>query len=139
MADFFARTKLLEEMVGDGILKGEFAANKVYAVNQHEKGWRNFLGYMGPKDIERYHRGGGPKFVETPLKERFALWYQEMADEVLEGGLEGAMESAMQDLDSELKRRAPIDSGDLRNSGTYTVYDGERVAAHKPSQVPYKP
>ena len=48
------------------------------------------------------------------------------------------MESIMRDFDVELKRRAPVDSGDLRDSGTCTVYDGERVAAHKPSSVPYE-
>jgi hypothetical protein len=137
MADFFERTEELAKKIGDGTLRGEFAANRVYAVNMHEKGWRNFLGYLGPKEIERYHRGGGLKFVEAPLKEGFAGWYQEMADQTLEGDLEGAMEGVMKDLDAELQSRAPIDSGDLRNSGTYTVYDGERVARHKPSQVPY--
>ena len=135
---FFARTDQLVEMVGDGVLKGEFAANKVYAVNMHEKGWRNFLGYLGPKEIERYHRGGGPKFVENVIKERFPEFYQRLALATLNGELEEKMESIMQDFDAELKRRAPVDSGDLRDSGTYTVYDGERVAAYKPSSVPYE-
>ena len=135
---FFARTDQLAEMVGDGVLKGEFAANKIYAVNMHEKGWRNFLGYLGPKEIERYHRGGGPKFVENVIKERFPEFYQRIALAVLRGELEEEMESIMRDFDVELKRRAPVDSGDLRDSGTYTVYDGERVAAHKPSSVPYE-
>ena len=140
MADnsFFARTEQLAKMVGDGILKGEFAAEKVYAVNMHEKGWRNFLGYLGPKEIEHYHRGGGPKFVENAIKERFPEFYQRLALAVLKGELADVMEDVMRDMDAELKRRAPVRSGDLRDSGSYTVYDGEIPVAHKPSSVPYE-
>ena len=134
---FFARTDQLAEMVGDGVLKGEFAANREYAAVQHEKGWKSFMGTGVPKAIENQNRGG-PKFVENATKEMFMDWYEDMADATLKGTLEGAMERAMKDYDDYLKERAPIDDGDLRNSGTYTVYDGERVASHKPSSVPYE-
>ncbi len=138
MADFFQRTKLLADMVGDGNLTGVFAADKVYAANMHEKGWRNFLGYLGPKEIERYHRGGGPKFVENAIKEGWPELMEDLADGVLDGTIRERMENAMKYLDSELQRRAPIESGDLRNSGTYTVYDSGTPVAHKPSGTTYE-
>ncbi len=138
MADFFARTEQLAQQVGSGTLRGEFAADKVYAVNMHEQGWRNFLGYQGPKEIQQYHQGGGPKFVESVWKEKWADWYQSMADQVLEGTVADAMEDAMKDFDEGLKTRAPVRDGELRASGTYTVYDGSGVRAHKPSGSTYE-
>ncbi len=138
MADFFERTELLAEMVGGGDLEGEFAVEKVYAAVQHEKGWRNYLGFMGPKDIERYHRGGGPKFVENPIKENYADYYQDLADGVLEGTVRERMVANMRDLDAELQVRAPERDGELKRAGSYTVYDGDEVFARKESETPYE-
>ena len=138
MADFFEKTEELAQMVGDGRLEGEFAVNKVYAAVQHEKGWRNYLGFMGPKDIEHYHRGGGPKFVENPLKENYPVYYQDLADGVLSGRVREKMEDAMQDLDRELQERAPERDGELKRAGTYTVRDGAAIFAHKAPETPYE-
>ncbi len=137
MADFFARTKQLEQMVGKGNLMGVFAADKVYAVNQHEKGWLSFMGTGQAKAIRQQHQGGG-KFVEDAWKEMWMDWYEDMADATLKGTLPNAMERAMKDFDEYLKERAPIDEGDLRNSGTYTVYDNGTPVAHKPSGTTYE-
>lgn len=140
MADFFTRTEELERMVGNGNLRGEFAANRVYAVNQHEKGWLNFMGRYGPKAIKN-QRQGGPKFVENAAKEMWPDWMDDFADAALKGILTEAMEGAMRDYDDYLKENAPIaqeDGGALRNSGTYTVYDNEVPVRRKESAVPYK-
>jgi hypothetical protein len=136
--DFFERTSLLKDMVGDGRLTGEFAVNKVYAAVQHEKGWRNYLGAYGPKDIEVYHRGGGPKFVETPLKENYPLYYKHLANGVLEGKVREHMQDAVEDLDAELQVHAPERDGELKRAGTYTVRDDGAIFAHKPPETPYE-
>jgi hypothetical protein len=138
--DFFERTEVLAEMVGDGMLSGEFQVEKVYAAVQHEKGWRNYLGFMGTKDIEVYHRGGGPKFVEEPLKENYARYYQDLADGVLSGTVREKMVDAMEDQDRELQVRAPERDGELKRAGAYTVRDGDSgaVFARKEPETPYE-
>jgi hypothetical protein len=137
VADFFTRTKELEEMVGKGTLKGEFGANRIYAVNQHEKNWQNFMGRYGYKEIRNQNQGG-PKFVENAWKEMWMDWYEDFADAALKGTLNQVMERAMRDFDNYLKERAPVRDNKLRQSGEYTVYDGGRVVAKKESQVPYE-
>ncbi len=138
MADFFKRTTELKQLVGQGTLKGEFAANRIYAVNMHERGWLNFRGNQGPKEIRQYHRGGGQKFVESVWKEKWQGWMQNIASDVLDRGPVLAVRDAMEDFDEGLKERAPVEDGDLRNSGTYTVYDQGAVVAHKESGTSYE-
>ena len=134
---FFARTEQLEQIVGDGDLTGTFAVEKVYAAVQHEKGWLNYLGFMGPRDINVYHRGGGPKFVEAPLKENYPTYYQNLADGVLDGTLEGRMVQNVEDLDDELQVRAPERDGELKRAGSYIVRDDGTIVARKEPQTPY--
>jgi hypothetical protein len=40
-----------------------------YIIPMHERGWLNFMGRYGPKRIEKYHGGGGEKFLERPWLE----------------------------------------------------------------------
>jgi len=40
-----------------------------YIIPMHERGWLNFMGRYGPKRIEKYHHGGGEKFLERPWLE----------------------------------------------------------------------
>lgn len=40
-----------------------------YIIPMHERGWLNFMGRYGPKRIEKYHGGGGEKFLERPFLE----------------------------------------------------------------------
>ena len=135
--DFQQGAEQLAQMVGDGVLKGEFAANRIYAVNQHEKGWKSFMGTGESKKIVNQNQGEG-KFVENAWKEMHRDWYEDMADATLKGTLVGAMEGAMKDFDDYLQENAPIDDGALRKSGTYTVYDGESPVRKKLPSVPYK-
>jgi hypothetical protein len=137
VADFFKRTTELKQMVGQGKLKGEFAANKIYAVNQHERGWLNHMGRNGPVQIRQQNQGGG-KFVEDAWKQMWQDWMEDFADATLKGTLPHAMEGAMKDFDEFLKERAPVDKGNLRNSGTYSVYDQGVVVAHKESGTSYE-
>jgi len=135
---FFGRTELLADMVGDGVLSGTFEVRKVYAAVQHEKGWRNYLGFMGPKDIEVYHRGGGPKFVENALKERYPDFFQNLADGVLDGTLAGRMQENMEAMDGELQVRAPERDGELKRAGAWAVEDDGRPVAGKGPETPYE-
>jgi hypothetical protein len=138
MSDFFARTEMLAKQVGNGTLKGEFAANREYAVNQHERGWVNYMGKHGPKEILQYHNGGGQKFVESVWKEKWPSWMQNIASDVLDRGAVLAVRDAMEDFDEGLKTRAPLEDGDLRRSGTYTVMDDGTEVAHKESETDYE-
>jgi hypothetical protein len=56
-----------------------------YIIVQHEKGWLNFMGEYGPKDIERYHGGGGEKFLERPWLENKARYQRAIAGAVRRG------------------------------------------------------
>lgn len=138
MADFFERTEALAEMVGDDDLRGEFRVEKVYAAVQHERGWENYLGVYGPKKIKMYHNGGGAKFVEAPLKERYELFFQRLADGTLRGTIRDDMKDAMKDLDDELQVRAPERDGELKRAGSYTVTDDDRIHAYKAPGTTYE-
>lgn len=138
MADFFERTGALAEMVGDGNLVGHFSVNRIYAVNMHEQGWRNFMGRYGPKEIKRYHQGGGPKFVEGPLKANYPAYYQNLADAALKGKLLEAMKENVEDQDDQLQVAAPEREGDLKRSGAWRVLDDGKLVFSKESAVPYE-
>lgn len=115
------------------------------AAVQHEGGWTDHP-FLGPESgsstrIRRHPGGGGPppsKYVENPLKENFPHYYQNMADGVLDGTLRERMREAVEDQDLQLQRHAPQRSGALKKAGSYTVFDGARVYAHKASKVPYE-
>jgi hypothetical protein len=136
--DFFARTEQLMQMVGEDELVGEFRVDRVYAVVQHERGWRNYLGAYGPKSIEVYHQGGGSKFVEAPLKENYVMYFERMANGLLKGAVREEMESAMEDMHDELQVRAPERDGELKKSGNYTVTDDGNVFARREPEAPYE-
>ena len=136
MADFFKRTSELKKIVGQGALKGEFAADRIYAVNQHEANWLSYMGTGKFKEIRNQHQGH-PKFVEGAWKQMWHDWMDDFADAALEGRLNSSMERAMKDFDDYLKERAPVRDGDLRRSGTYTVYDQGVPVAHKESETTY--
>jgi hypothetical protein len=95
------------------------------------------MGKNGPVQIRHQNQGGG-KFVEDAWKEMWQDWMEDFADATLKGTLPRAMEGAMRDFDDFLRERAPVDTGDLRNSGTYTVYDQGAVVAHKDSGTSYE-
>lgn len=138
MADFFERTALLADMVGDDELAGEFRVEKVYAAVQHERGWENYLGFYGPKPIKMYHNGGGAKFVEQPLKERYEMYFQRLADGTLRGTIRDDMKDNLEDLDDQLQVRAPERDGELKRAGSYTVTDEGRQYAYKAPQTTYE-
>ena len=120
---FFERIEELQERVGEGDLVGKLEVDTPYAFNQHEKYWVNFMGRYGFNTINRYHNGGGEKFVEQPLMENYPGYLQHLAGEVLEGDVAEAMADNARDMNDELRRSAPEKTGRLKGSGTTSVTD----------------
>lgn len=138
MGTFGERTRLLEEMVGDGDLVGSFSVHGgPRTVPLHEGYFVNHMGTNGFVRIRNYNQGG-PRFVEGPLKEGFERYYQDIADGILDGSIRERMRDSMSDMNGQLKVRAPIEYGALRKSGSYTVVDdGDVYHHHPPEAEPY--
>ncbi len=123
MGDFSERVSELQARVGEGDLIGKLEVDTPYAFNQHEKYWVNFMGRYGFNTINRYHNGGGEKFVEGPLMANYTRYLEHLADEVLEGDLPEAMADNARDMNDELRANAPEKTGRLKGSGTTSVTD----------------
>lgn len=128
--DFFPRSEALQKVVGDGLLKGRVEVDQIYAWNQHEGGWLNFMGKYGAKRISDHPQSPyqpPSKFLENPIKERGPEFAQRLADSVLEGRLIQVMAACMEDLSGEVYDRAPVLFQRLRNSGHPQVLDNEQL------------
>lgn len=119
MADFAARIKQLQEQVGTGDLEGSVAFDQVYAQYQHEV-----------MELQHPH-GGGPKYLENALKEKYQRYLQGLANDVVDGNLTQGMIEVAEDLAGEAARRAPIEEGTLRASASPTVTDNGHQAYHR--------
>lgn len=118
MADFDERMAELAELVGSGNLAGSVEVDQVYAQFQHEG-----------LDL-KHPNGGQAKYLEEPLYANADSYMERLADAVLEGGLDQAMIQNVENLSGEVEKKAPIDLGNLRESGHpvvtsngVTVYD----------------
>lgn len=132
---FFERVEELKERVGEGDLKGSLEVDTPYAFNQHESYWVNFMGRYGFNTIDRYHNGGGGKFVEEPLLENHPRYLQHLADAVLDGVLVEAMVDNVEDMNDALRANAPEKTGRLKNSGTTSVTDNGALAHYQPGSA----
>lgn len=122
----------LEQEVGEGDLVGQVTFDQPYAVVMHEGGWENFMGRFGPKEIEHYHRGGGAKFLENALKEKYQRYYNSLANSALNGTLGKTMIEVAEDLAGDSARRAPIEEGTLRASASPEVTSNGVSIYHRP-------
>lgn len=119
--DFFERIEELIENVGDGTLRGSVEVDQVYAHVQHED-----LSYEHP-------RGGGPKYLEQPLHTNHRDYLQRVADATLDPeGPASGMAEAMESLSSEVAVHAPVEFGDLRESGHPKVTSQGEVVFDRP-------
>jgi hypothetical protein len=128
--DFFPRSEILQKQVGDGILKGRVEFDQIYAWNQHEGGWINFMGRYGAKRIKAHPQSPyqpPSKFLENPTKQSGPEFAQRLADAVLEGRLIEEMASCMEDLSADAEERAPVLFRHLQNSGHPQVYDDAQL------------
>lgn len=121
MADTFdAQLRRLEQEVGEGELIGQVTFDQVYARYQHEV-------------LELQHpHGGGPKYLENTLKEKYERYYRALADSVLDGTLDKTMIEVAEDLAGESARRAPIEKGTLRASASPEVTSNGIAVYHRP-------
>lgn len=100
---------------GTGLLRGSVEIDQVYAHYQHER-------------LDLHHpRGGGPKYLERPLFDRFRLYLAEIARTYLDDGGERAMWHAMENLSDAAELAAPWEFGDLIHSGHPQVTRGLRT------------
>jgi hypothetical protein len=116
--DFFQRIDELAARVGHGRLEGSVEVNQVYAHFQHEG-----------LDLKHPH-GGQAKYLEEPLYANVNKYMENLAEAVLNGDLDQAMIDNVEDLSGEVEKKAPVDLGNLRESGHpvvtsagVTVYD----------------
>lgn len=122
---FFDRIDELAERVGHGTLRGTVKVDQVYAHVQHED-----LTYQHP-------RGGGPKYLEGPLHEQHRDYLERVARATLgEEGPDPAMADAMESLSGEVSRKAPVEFGDLRESGHPSVTSDGEVVYDRPPETP---
>lgn len=128
---FAEGTRLLEEMVGDGVLEGRTVSDLPYSAVQHEGGWKNFMGKYGPKKIQNHPRGGGSHFLSAPIQENWKHYYDSLADGVLKGELTARMIKVQNDLVGEIAHRAPVEDGTLRASGQPFVFDNGMLVYHR--------
>lgn len=131
MADngsFFQKIETLKAEVGVGELVGEVEVNQHYSLEQHEN-----MFYDHP-------RGGGPKYLSTPLLENHPLYLETLSEAVLDGSLVEAMAESMEHLSSLLDPAAPIDEDPnpirLRRSGNPKVFDNNVEVYNRPSIDP---
>lgn len=125
MADFFERTDILAEIIGDGELTGTVEVSQIYAAIQH-----NSLDFRHP-------RGGQALYLTAPLMDNFERYFEDIARSVLDEGPEPGMVRAVEDLAEEggVATRAPVLYDNLRASGHPSVTsDGATVYDREPRQ-----
>lgn len=119
-SSFFDRIDELAARVGDGQLVGSVEVNQLYAKFQHEG-----LDLNHPK-------GGQAKFLETPLYDHAAEAMQNIADDVLDSGPEKPMIANVEALSGRVEKLAPVDIGNLRESGHPVVTSGDTTVYDRP-------
>lgn len=128
---FLAGCERLEEKVGNGNLTGSVTVNQHYALEQHEH-----LGYEHP-------RGGGPKYLATPLMEYSYQYLEWLRIALLQQGIANQMAINMEHLSAQLDPAAPIDESpnpiQLRRSGHPVVLDSGEVVYDRAPLDPREP
>jgi hypothetical protein len=123
--DFGERIDELMERVGHGDLVGSVVIDQRYAAVQH-----NSLDFEHP-------RGGQALYLQQPLMEHHEDYLRKIAGGILDDGGKRAMEEVVEDLaeDGGVARLAPLEFGDLRDSGHPSVTeDGAVVYDREPRQ-----
>src|SRR5215469_11170337 len=123
---FGARTRLLEEMVGEGILRSEIIVDQIYAHRQHED-------YLVKK------HGGQAKYLETALFDRLAEHMEILAQSVLRGLLVPAMVEVTESITGNAIERTPIlpeTGGILKKSYHRMVLDNGVLRYNRPPIIP---
>lgn len=122
----------LHALVGRGHLQGTVEFDQVYAFNQHEGFWVDFLGRLGPKEMER----GRPHFLSGPLTAGADEMMHTVADHLLKDGALSAMVENVLKLAADSAAAAPVEFGDLADSAHPMVTDDGVVVFDQPPIVP---
>lgn len=119
---FDARIEELMAAIGGGELTGTTVVDQVYALYQHE-------------DLALHHpRGGGAKYLITPLMEMSEELFMGIAHDFLEDGGKKAMIAGMESLCQAIKITAPVEFNNLRRSGHPIVFDDGAVIYDRPPE-----
>lgn len=123
MSTFGDRMAELAEKVGRGKLTGSVEVDQVYAQYQHEG-----------LDL-KHPNGGQAKYLGEPLFANTDRYMERLTEAVLDGDLDQAMIQNMEHLSGEVEKKAPVDIGNLRESGhPVVVSDGVTVYDRAPVQ-----
>lgn len=120
---FGARITELMDQVGGGELCGHLIVDQVYAQYQHE-------------DMALNHpRGGGAKYLSTPLFGDEAATWELVAKTFLDDGGKDGMIEAMEILSEAIKVTAPVEYNNLRRSGHPIVTDDGHIVYDREPEV----
>lgn len=123
MGDFDDRMAELAARVGRGKLTGSVEVDQVYAQFQHER-----------LDL-KHPNGGQAKYLEEPLYANTDRYMERLTEAVLGGDLNQAMIQNVEHLSGQVEKKAPVDLGNLRESGhPVVVSDGVTVYDRAPVQ-----
>jgi len=113
----------VQELVGDGTLRGQVVVDQAYAQNQHETVWF------------KHPHGGQAHFLSEPLLSGASFYLERIARGLLDDGPVTAMRGVTEDLCEQVRDKAPRDHGYLRESAQPFVYDdGKLVYTRPPAQ-----
>lgn len=121
----------LKELVGSGHLEGTVEFDQVYAFNQHEGLWLDFMGRYGPKVMHR----GRPHFLSGPLTGGSEGFMATIAEHTLHDGPALGMIEDVERLADESAAAAPVEFGDLADSAHPKVTSDGAVIYDRPPLV----
>lgn len=112
----------LIDRTGGPRIRATVTVNQIYAQNQHES-----LDFEHP-------RGGRAKYLESPMYEGHAKWFQRFANGLLRKGAEATdgWTKVGRSLKAEVPKNAPVEFGDLRQSAALMVKEGPRLVVDEP-------
>lgn len=108
MKSFETGSRELERRIGSGRIAAVVRFDTPYAATQHEGDFRH------PK-------GGERKYVENTLKENYRRWFSSVGSQIIRLGPDFALRRVGEDFLGKSQRRAPIEEGTLRASGSMRV------------------
>lgn len=124
----------LSERVGFGLLEGKVMVNQVYAAAMERGSW-----VEGPLAGHANHplHGGEQHYLEHSMTDNAPVLLANLAEHALEqDGLYAAMVDDMELVAAEVGIRAPVEFGNLRDSGHPQVIDNGAVVYDRPPASP---
>lgn len=122
---FSARTRQLQEEVGDGDLEMKLTVHQPYAAAEHVRYWYS-------------HDDGMAGYVETPYEMELPMMMMRLAAGVLGGNLRGTAIDVVQMFEDMVQTYAPTLSSTLKNSCNLDVLDKGALIYHKEQTAPFR-